>query len=193
MGKTLSGKSYLQNHLADTAHQIPKIITTTTRPKRFNEVDGLDYFFITPTQANQAIINHSAIAPRKYQVANGQTWTYYLDPNTLYQTLITAPHHTASLVLDLQGFLDLTAYVNDARHRQIHPWMADLKIEPIYLDVDLFTRLKRYVDGNRHTENAKEVLRRLYDDEFRAFNRLKDPDFISRYHIKTIHQPNEIL
>ena len=191
MGKTLSGKSYLQN-LLQTQHQIPKIITATTRPKRHGETDKQDYYFVTTRTADSQIANHEAIAPRRYHVANGQTWTYYLDPNHLYKILKTAPKHAASLILDAQGFVDFITYINDKRHRARFPWLVDLMIVPIYLNVDLKTRLTRYVNGPRHSEDPKEVLRRLYDDEFCAFKRLDNPKFIKKYHIQVISNPQSL-
>jgi guanylate kinase len=48
VGPSGSGKTTLAEYLR-TQHGIPAIISTTTRPKRPNEVEGLDYFFLTDT------------------------------------------------------------------------------------------------------------------------------------------------
>ena len=42
---TAAGKSYLYNYIRDVA-KLPCLISTTTRPPRVGEVEGLDYFFI---------------------------------------------------------------------------------------------------------------------------------------------------
>ena len=67
MGKSLSGKSYLQKELVKQG--FPKMITATTRPKRQGEVDGQDYYFVDKMAKD-------AIAPRKYHVVNNQEWDY---------------------------------------------------------------------------------------------------------------------
>jgi guanylate kinase len=36
-------------------------ISMTTRPKRFDEVDGKDYFFVTRERFEQAIKNHEML------------------------------------------------------------------------------------------------------------------------------------
>ena len=46
------GKSYLYSHIRDVA-KLPCIVSTTTRPPRSNEVEGVDYYFITEEQSKQ--------------------------------------------------------------------------------------------------------------------------------------------
>lgn len=53
-GKTCSGKTYLLNRLLETG-KFSKLITSTSRPPRIGEVDGEDYHFITPLQAEKWI------------------------------------------------------------------------------------------------------------------------------------------
>jgi len=47
---TCSGKSYLLTYIRDTAKR-PCLTSTTTRPPREGEVDGLDYIFITEQES----------------------------------------------------------------------------------------------------------------------------------------------
>ncbi|QFP80364.1 guanylate kinase [Latilactobacillus graminis] len=51
-GATGSGKTTVSHYLK-TAFQIPQVVTHTTRPRRHNEVDGVDYYFETPTTLAQ--------------------------------------------------------------------------------------------------------------------------------------------
>ena len=46
------GKSYLFNYIRDVA-KMPCLISTTTRPPRANEVEGVDYFFITEEESKR--------------------------------------------------------------------------------------------------------------------------------------------
>jgi len=47
---TCSGKSYLLSYIRDVA-KLPCFVSTTTRPKRDGEVDGVDYFFISDEES----------------------------------------------------------------------------------------------------------------------------------------------
>ena len=49
---TCAGKSYLFNYIRDVA-KLPCIISTTTRFERENEVDGVDYYFITQEESER--------------------------------------------------------------------------------------------------------------------------------------------
>ena len=44
-GKSAAGKDTLTNRVSKKL-KIPKVISCTTRPKRKNEIDGVDYKFI---------------------------------------------------------------------------------------------------------------------------------------------------
>lgn len=46
------GKSYLYSYIRDVA-KLPCIVSTTTRPPRCNEVEGVDYYFITEEESKQ--------------------------------------------------------------------------------------------------------------------------------------------
>lgn len=48
-GHTCSGKNYLLEQLI-TKNGFSRVITSTTRPKRDGEVEGVDYYFITPRE-----------------------------------------------------------------------------------------------------------------------------------------------
>lgn len=186
IGKSLSGKSTLCDQLEK--RDIPQIITTTTRPKREHEINGRDYHFTNLGQALNDIENDQAIAPRKYHVANGETWYYYLSYKELKRLSSKSQHHNLqrTLILDGQGFIDLINYL------KVHTEL-DVKIIPWYLNVDLYTRLKRYVDGQRQHEDPREVVRRLYMDEFHDFKMMDDPKFIKSHHVNQIQNLNDML
>lgn len=52
-GKTCSGKTYLLEKLLEKTLFFSKLVTSTTRPKRTGEVNGLDYHFISSAQAEE--------------------------------------------------------------------------------------------------------------------------------------------
>ena len=53
-GASASGKTEVAKLLAKK-YNIKKIVTTTTRPKRKGEVDGVDYFFVTPEKFEEMV------------------------------------------------------------------------------------------------------------------------------------------
>ena len=72
-GKTASGKSRIVNELVKRGYK--KIVTTTTRPARKSEVDGVDYNFITDEEFKQLINTRYFAEWKKYDTAEG-VWYY---------------------------------------------------------------------------------------------------------------------
>lgn len=160
LGKTLSGKSYVQKEL-ETLYVSP-IITSTTRPKRANETNGINYHFVDNKQYQKDIADHKAICIREYNVAHDQTWAYYLNTEQLNQL-----NPQNSIILDYEGFKDLKDYI--VYHNleiTLHVW---------YLNIDLKTRIDRHFKYRYH-EDETEMLRRLYKDEIAFQNILNDSD-----------------
>lgn len=56
-GPSGSGKTSIVHHLLDKFPQLKFSISATTRPMRKNEVDGRDYFFLTPDEFRTRIAN----------------------------------------------------------------------------------------------------------------------------------------
>lgn len=173
MGKSLSGKSYLQKKLVKRG--FPKMVTATTRPKRQGEVDGQDYYFVKKPAKD-------AIAPRRYHVINNQEWDYYLPKDEFIN--VSNANQVSTLILDLDGYLEL---------EQAGKMVPNVKILGLYLNVPLKERLRRYLDTSRGQENGKEFVRRLYDDEMRAFNQLDDPRFCQDHHVMLMNNFNLII
>lgn len=72
-GKTASGKSRIVNELVKRGYK--KIVTTTTRPARKGEVDGIDYNFITDDEFKELINTRYFAEWKKYDTVDG-TWYY---------------------------------------------------------------------------------------------------------------------
>ena len=69
-GASASGKTEVAKLLAKK-YGITKIVTTTTRPKRKGEVDGVDYFFVTPERFEEMIREGRFV---EYTIYNGQMY-----------------------------------------------------------------------------------------------------------------------
>lgn len=187
MGKTLSGKSTAMAQLK--ALGINRLLTTTTRPIRKTEQPNTEYYFVNDQQYQNDLANQNAIAPRTYHVANGDYWHYYLNK----QTLINTESLSNVLILDAAGYMELHTAITLSDD----PNLNQIDIHGWYLDVDLKTRMHRYVNGERQNENPKEVLRRLYDDEFNAFQNLDQLEsnqaFAKEYSIRTVHDSMSLI
>ena len=181
----MSGKSTVLNQLQKAG--IKRLITNTNRPQRTGEKNHQEYHFVNKQQLKTDISQNHTIAPRFYYVANDAVWCYYLSTNEL-QSVINQNLKDVTLILDLKGFIDLKQYFKD------HP-NSQIKIQGWFLDTPLKIRLSRYVNGPRHNEDPREVIRRFYMDEFKDFNQINDPNFIKKYHIKVINDdhPEKII
>lgn len=153
MGKSLSGKTYLQQALRNLG--IEPIKTHTTRPKRYDGEDG--YIFDT----DMPYLN---IAQRVYNVANGRRWYYWLTKDDLNIKKDSA------LITDFKGYKDVVKSVN----------IVEVEIVPIYLDVSLHDRMKNYVNSERSTDEEAEIIRRLAADE-EDFEELKNYNYCYKF------------
>lgn len=73
VGKTASGKTLIANEMMKRGYK--KIVTTTTRPMRKKEFDGIDYDFISEDDFIEKAKNHYFLEFTSYKTTNG-TWYY---------------------------------------------------------------------------------------------------------------------
>lgn len=74
MGKTCSGKTFITKEL-EKKYNFQRIITTTSRPIRNNESDGIDYYFITKEKFLKKIKENQFVEYKSYPTPNGE-WYY---------------------------------------------------------------------------------------------------------------------
>lgn len=75
LGKSASGKSTLAKKIKEK-FDIDLVITSTTRPMREGEKQGIDYNFLSYEEAQRAISNKEFIEYVEYIVHNGDKWIY---------------------------------------------------------------------------------------------------------------------
>lgn len=155
IGKSLSGKTYTAELVG-----LSKLVTSTTRPPREGEVDGVDYHFLTDEEYDNLEECGLVVAPRSYSVATGGVWRYFIDRGILENSLRSSSDGV--LVLDYKGYLSSREVVDSMN-------VGSSSVIGIYLDVDLRTRFRRAFESSRRGEDSSEVLRRLYYDEFIDF------------------------
>lgn len=104
-GKTASGKSKVVDELVKRGFK--KIVTTTTRPARKSEVDGVDYNFITDEEFKQLINTRYFAEWKKYDTAEG-VW-YYGSP----LDEISRSDNMSIIILTPDGYMDIKDELDD--------------------------------------------------------------------------------
>ena len=144
LGKTLAGKSSVLRAIEDDM-KATRIITFTNRPKRENEVSGVDYYFVNHDQAQSFILNGHSIANRHYQphpdVGGFLPWYYGVLNVDLKE------EGNKVLITDIEGYKELKEYYD---------------VVSIYLHITPSEQNKRLI--KRDSQLKSETLRRIADD-----------------------------
>lgn len=104
-GKTASGKSRVVDELVKRGFK--KIVTTTTRPARKSEVDGVDYNFISEEEFEQLINTRYFAEWKKYDAVEG-VW-YYGSP----LDEISRADNKSIVILTPDGYRDIKDELDD--------------------------------------------------------------------------------
>lgn len=105
LGKTASGKSRIVDELAKQGYK--KIVTTTTRPARKGEIDGVDYNFISEEEFKELINTRYFAEWKKYDTAEG-VW-YYGSP----LDEISRSDNKSIVILTPDGYRDIKDELDD--------------------------------------------------------------------------------
>lgn len=100
-GKSSSGKDLIKNKLIRNGFK--GVVTSTTRPPREGEKDGVNYYYLSDMEFKNRIINKEMIEYHKYNTEFG-VWYYGSSANN-----IDLNKHDYVIVLTLEG---AEAYVN---------------------------------------------------------------------------------
>ena len=138
-GASATGKTEIAKALA-SKYGIVKVITTTTRPMRINEVDGKDYFFVTKEQFEEMIRNDEFV---EFTIYNGN----------YYGSTKSQIGDNKCIVTDPEG---LKAYSR----------LEDKSIITFFLNADENTRLYRMLQRG---DNDSDALKRIKNDK-KVFN-----------------------
>lgn len=162
-GPSGSGKDWLLRELSKSG--LKSSTKTTTRPKRTNEVSGVNYHFIDHQKFQSILENGGFICHQKFDVVsqNGipDTWHYGLskDEFNSSRVFILTPNEIGQIPKEIRS----QCFV-------------------VYLDIDRDIRESRILKRNDTNDSVK---RRLDSDEidFKDFKdydlRITDPDFES--------------
>ena len=149
VGKSGTGKdTVMEQILADKDLKIEKIVPYTTRPKRENEIEGVNYHYVDIPKMEQMERESLIIERRSYDTVHG-IWNYF----------------TADKDIDRQkDYIIITT--QEALGRFVEKFGQD-NIYVIYLQLDDKVRLERCIarEAMQENPNFKEVCRRFLTDE----------------------------
>lgn len=130
-----------------------RVVTYTTRPKRENEIDGIDYHFISKEEFMKMIGDNEFFESTYYQVANGDIWYYGTSKINLSKNSV--------IILNPDG----VARIGE---------LTEFNPKVFYLMADQKTLKQRHHDRN---DNIDESERRIMADERDFANILDFTDF----------------
>lgn len=151
MGKSGSGKDTILkeiNKLKDL--NLKTIVTYTTRPKRSNETDGVEYFFIDKKKLDAFNEEGKIIECRVYDTVYGK-WYY----STIDDGQINLSEYNYIVILTLEAYINFRKYFGDE------------KLVPLYIDLDDGVRLERSIKREKEQKNPNynEICRRFLADD----------------------------
>ncbi|WP_455539831.1 guanylate kinase [Terrisporobacter sp.] len=150
MGKSSSGKDTIFKEInEDKELNLKPIVSYTTRPKRVNETDGIEYFFINKNQLYIFEKENKVIEQRVYHTVHGD-WFYC----TINDNQINLDKNNYLLITTLESYKSLKDYFGED------------KVCPIYVYVEDGIRLQRALDREKSQANPNydELCRRFLAD-----------------------------
>lgn len=142
IGKSCAGKTTVAKELEQ--QNLSRIITTTTRPKRKNEKDNIDYHFIGKKVFREMLLNNDFLESDCFR-----GW--------YYGTAIEDIKDNSVIVLTPRGAKKLRKYCEE----------KGINLIIYYLDVPAHIRLKRALNRG---DDPHEIIRRYYADELDFYN-----------------------
>lgn len=149
MGKSSSGKDTVFREIKDDLDlKLIPLIGYTTRPKRVNETNGVEYFFIDTKKLNEYRKMGKIIEERVYDTVKGR-WHYC----TLDDGQVDLKNNYI-LITTLEAYNNLKFYYGEDN------------VVPIYISIDDGVRLERALQREMKQDNPNynELCRRFLAD-----------------------------
>lgn len=151
MGKSSSGKDTIFRLLCEeNTYGLKEVVSYTTRPKRSNETNGVEYYFIDKNELDTWNTEGKVIESRCYNTIHGD-WYY----STIDDGQIDIKSGENYLVIStLESFVSIRNYYGKEN------------VLPIYIDIDNGLRLHRALEREREQAHPKyeEMCRRFLAD-----------------------------
>lgn len=169
MGKSNSGKDTIFKEIMnDKDLELKAIVSYTTRPRRINETDGVEYYFINEQRLIEYRNLGKIIEERKYNTVNGP-WYY----STIDDGQIDLEKNNYLLIVTLDAYKNIKAHYGKEN------------VVPFYIELDDGVRLERAIKREReqHNSNYDELCRRfLADNSDFSLDKLKACN-VEKYYI----------
>lgn len=157
-GSTASSKDTTLKELSNRGI-VRTLLSTTTRPIRATEKQGREYNFISKEEFNEK----EFVEKRMYTVANGDIWCYGLSYEEIYKCYNNFGNY--AVILDVQGMRTLKEFINKEKEFINKEFKNDIEVITIMLQASYYTRLVRYLNRDRLTDDTvKEAIRRINAD-----------------------------
>lgn len=144
LGKSASGKSAILNEVLSKL-DIPVLLSCTTRPKRDNEIDGIDYNFVTMSEFDNDYKNENVLEYDCFRIDSlKQTWVYYSKKSDLL-----LPTTSQIKIVSPVGLSQLMS------NKELRD-----NIVSIYIDADDKLRQKRYLSRSISPDNMNDRFKR---------------------------------
>lgn len=150
MGKSASGKDNIYRRLLEEKDlDLHELVLYTTRPKRQDEVDGREYFFVDDEKFQQLQAQRKIIESRSYHTIYG-IWTYF-----------TADE--GRLQLDCYDYICIGTLES---YEKMLEYFGNDVMRPIYVEVEDGERLMRALKREQREAKPKydEMCRRFLAD-----------------------------
>lgn len=169
LGKSNSGKTTIFNNL--NIEGFEKIVSATTRPKRKNEIEGIDYHFISKEDFLIQEREKRIIAPRSFINANNEEWFYGVPTDKLLSK------GNKLIILDPEGLYNLLEIVDEEVHS-------------FYITASDNTRIKR---AKQRGDNIEEVIRRITSDYWDFYELFELSDFVVDNEYKNVDDNTNLI
>ena len=150
MGKSSSGKDTLYKEILKTRDlPLSQIIIYTTRPIRFGETNGVEYFFVDEQRLRELESEGKVIEVRAYHTVCG-VWKYF----TVNDGQIDLKEQNYLMITTLEAYTKFRDYFGASA------------VVPIYVEVEDGLRLKRALEREMLQKEPKyaELCRRFLAD-----------------------------
>lgn len=172
MGKSGSGKDTVFKHLMeDRTLNLKPFVGYTTRPKRINETEGIEYHFINEALLEEYKSLGKIIEQRVYDTVYGK-WHYC----TVDDGQIKLEEDNYLLIVTLEAFKSLKTYFGQDA------------VIPLYITLDDGIRLERALKRERQQDNPNydELCRRFLADQIDFSQEVLDACGIKKYYINEV-------
>lgn len=140
IGPSACGKDTLLQKVLKKSPNVVPIVRYTTRPKRDNEIDGKDYYFISVEEFTKKVLDC-----QMSEAAEFRDWFYGTGKDTLDENLVNI------MTCDLIAAITLSED-------------PELFVSIVYVETDAKERLLRSLKREKDPD-VNEVIRRFIDDE----------------------------